>query len=54
MIMSNKVTKSENEKIKHQDKVCDVEKKVEKLADMVRDAKNIVVFTGDQINLLPN
>lgn len=38
MIMSNKVTKSENEKVKHQDKPSDVENKIEKLADMVRDA----------------
>lgn len=47
MIMSNKVTKSENESITHQDKPCDVEKKIEKLADMIRDAKNVVVFTGE-------
>ena len=50
MIMSNKVTKNDAEKKEHHDKPEVVEEKIEQLADLIRDSKNVVVFTGDQLN----
>ena len=50
MIMSNTVQKSAAEKVEYRDKLKDVEDKIDKLTDFIRDYKNIVVYTGSQLD----
>lgn len=50
MHMSNTVLKSEQEKVEYHEQPQALEEKLDKLADYLRDARHVVVFTGDQLN----
>ena len=50
MHMSSRVLKSEQEKIEYHDKPKELEEKIEKFADYLRDARSVVFFTGEQLN----